>query len=101
RFNPETFEFQVTGGRSQFGLTFDAYGRRFGCSNRHPIMHAVIEPWYLARNKNLLFNETVQNVSKVEAEAVVYPVSRAVTSADFIPKLIGRSHAGTFTAASG
>ncbi len=101
RFNPETFEFQVTGGKSQFGLTFDAYGRRFGCSNRHPIMHSVIEPWYLRRNANLLFNETVQNVSKVEAEATVYPVSHSVTSADFIPKLIGRSHAGTFTAASG
>ncbi len=101
RFNPETFEFQVTGGKSQFGLTFDAYGRRFGCSNRHPIMHSVMEPWFLGRNSNLLFNETVQNVSKVEAEATVYPVSRAVTSADFIPKLIGRSHAGTFTAASG
>ena len=101
RFNPETFEFQVTGGKSQFGLTFDAYGRRFGCSNRHPIMHSVMEPWYLRRNANLLFNETVQNVSKVEAEASVYPVSRSVTSADFIPKLIGRSHAGTFTAASG
>ena len=101
RFNPETFEFQVTGGKSQFGLTFDAYGRRFGCSNRHPIMHSVMEHWFLRRNANLLFNETVQNVSKVEAEATVYPVSRSVTSADFIPKLIGRSHAGTFTAASG
>ena len=101
RFNPETFEFEVTGGKSQFGLTFDAYGRRFGCSNRHPIMHSVMEPWFLSRNSNLLFNETVQNVSKVEAEATVYPVSRSVTSADFIPKLIGRSHAGTFTAASG
>ncbi|HEY1061181.1 MAG TPA: PVC-type heme-binding CxxCH protein, partial [Daejeonella sp.] len=101
RFNPETFEFEVTGGKSQFGLTFDAYGRRFGCSNRHPIMHSVMEPWFLRRNANLLFNETVQNVSKVEAEATVYPVSRSVTSADFIPKLIGRSHAGTFTAASG
>ncbi|MFA6945409.1 MAG: PVC-type heme-binding CxxCH protein [Pedobacter sp.] len=101
RFNPETFEFQVTGGKSQFGLTFDAYGRRFGCSNRHPIMHSVMEPWFLRRNANLLFNETVQNVSKVEAEATVYPVSHSVTSADFIPKLIGRSHAGTFTAASG
>ncbi|MEJ7692734.1 PVC-type heme-binding CxxCH protein [Daejeonella sp.] len=101
RFNPETLEFQVTGGKSQFGLTFDAYGRRFGCSNRHPIMHSVIEPWYLRRNANLLFNQTVQNVSKVEAEAVVYPVSKGVTTADFIPKLIGRSHAGTFTAASG
>ena len=94
RFNPETFEFQVTGGKSQFGLTFDTYGRRFGCSNRHPIMHSVIEPWYLRRNANLLFNETVQNVSKVEAEATVYPVSKSAITADFIPKLIGRSHAG-------
>lgn len=101
RFNPETLEFQVTGGKSQFGLTFDTYGRRFGSSNRHPVMNMVIEPWHLKRNSNLLFNESVQNVSKVEAEAVVYPISRSVTSADFIPKLIGRSHAGTFTAASG
>ncbi|MCE6992468.1 PVC-type heme-binding CxxCH protein [Dyadobacter sp. CY323] len=101
RFNPETFEFQITGGHSQFGLTFDAYGRRFGSSNRHPVMHTVIEPWYLKRNPNLLFNETIQNVSKVEAEAAVFPISKSVTSADFIPKLIGRSHAGTFTAASG
>ncbi|WP_276359474.1 PVC-type heme-binding CxxCH protein [Daejeonella sp. H1SJ63] len=101
RFNPETMEFQVTGGKSQFGLTFDPYGRRFGTSNRHPVMHAVMEPWYLKRNSSLLFNESVQNVSKTEAEAVVYPISNAVTSADFIPKLIGRSHAGTFTAASG
>lgn len=101
RFNPETLEFQATGGKSQFGLTFDSYGHRFGCSNRHPIMHTVMEPWYLRRNSNLLFNESVQNVSKVEADAIVYPISRSVTSADFIPKLIGRSHAGTFTAASG
>ncbi|MGB4400428.1 MAG: PVC-type heme-binding CxxCH protein [Daejeonella sp.] len=101
RFNPETLEFQVTGGKSQFGLTFDSYGRRFGSSNRHPVMNMVIEPWHLKRNSNLLFNASVQNVSKVEAEAIVYPISRSVTSADFIPKLIGRSHAGTFTAASG
>ena len=101
RFNPETLEFQVTGGKSQFGLAFDSYGRRFGTSNRHPVMNIVIEPWHLKRNAHLLFNKSVQNVSKVEAEAVVYPTSRSVTTADFIPKLIGRSHAGTFTAASG
>lgn len=101
RFDPETFEFQVTGGKSQFGLTVDPYGRRFGTSNRHPVMQIVMEPWYLRRNPDLLFNETVENVSPVEAEAVVYPISKAVTTADYIPKLIGRSHAGTFTAASG
>ena len=101
RFDPESLEFQATGGKSQFGLTFDAYGRRFGCSNRHPMQHIVIEPWHLQRNKNLLFTETVQNVSKVDAEARVFPISNASTSADFIPTLIGRSHTGTFTSASG
>jgi putative membrane-bound dehydrogenase-like protein len=101
RFNPETFEFETTGGRSQFGLTFDAFGRRFGCSNRHPVQQIVLEPWQLRRNPHLLFTETTENVSKVEAEAVVFPISGAITSADFIPKLIGLSHTGTFTSASG
>lgn len=101
RFNPNTFEFETTGGRSQFGLTFDAYGRRFGCSNRHPVQQIVLEPWHLRRNPQLLFTETIENVSKVEAEAAVFPISGAITSADFIPKLIGLSHTGTFTAASG
>ena len=101
RFNPETLEFQVTGGASQFGLVFDPYGRRFGCSNRHPIQHIVLEPWYLQRNPHLLFTDTYENVSKVEADAKVYPISGAITTADFIPKLIGRSHTGTFTAACG
>ncbi|MEX2568895.1 MAG: PVC-type heme-binding CxxCH protein [Cyclobacteriaceae bacterium] len=101
RFHPETLEFQITGGRSQFGLTFDPYGRRFGSSNRHPLQHIVIEPWYLKRNPHLLFNQTVHNVAKAEADAVVYPISNAVTSADFIPKLIGLSHKGTFTSACG
>ncbi|MEX2512156.1 MAG: PVC-type heme-binding CxxCH protein [Cyclobacteriaceae bacterium] len=101
RFHPETLEFQTTGGRSQFGLTFDAYGRRFGSSNRHPLQHIVIEPWYLKRNPHLLFNQTIQNVAKAEADGIVYPISNAVTSADFIPKLIGLSHKGTFTSACG
>ena len=100
RFNPETFEFETTGGRSQFGLTFDAYGRRFGCSNRHPVQQIVLEPWHLRRNPHLLFTETTENVSKVEAEATVFPISGAITSAEFIPKLIGLSHTGTFTSAS-
>ncbi|MEP7258314.1 MAG: PVC-type heme-binding CxxCH protein [Flavitalea sp.] len=101
RFNPETMEFQATGGVSQFGLAFDDFGRRFGCSNRHPLQHIVLEPWSLQRNKNLLFTETYQNVSASESNAKVFPVSGAITSADFIPTLIGRSHTGTFTSACG
>ncbi len=101
RFDPETLEFESLGGRGQFGLSFDAYGRRFISSNRHPVMQVVLEPSWLRRNPQLAFAESVQNVSKAEAEAVVWPVSRARVTADFIPSLMSKPHTGTFTSASG
>lgn len=101
RFDPETLEFETLGGRGQFGLSFDAYGRRFISSNRHPVMQVVLEPSWLRRNPHLAFAESVQNVSKVEAEAVVWPVSRARVTADFIPSLMSKPHTGTYTSASG
>ncbi|WP_236972896.1 PVC-type heme-binding CxxCH protein [Membranihabitans marinus] len=100
RFNPKTFEFEIVGGRSQFGITFDLYGHRFGCSNRHPVMQTVIEPQYLNRNPYLSYNQMVENVSKVAAEAVVFPLVDVATTSDFMPNLMGRSHQGTFTSAS-
>lgn len=100
RFHPETFEFETVGGKSQFGLTIDAFGNRFGCSNRHPVLQVVIEPRFLNRNPYLSFSQTVKNASKVEAEAVVFPISNVPTTSDFMPNLMGRSHQGTFTSAS-
>ncbi len=101
RFDPETFVFENTGGRGQYGLAFDAYGRRYITSNRHPVLQVMLEPWHLARNPNLAFSETTQEVSKVEAEAKVFPISRSTVAADFIPALMGKPHTGTFTSASG
>ena len=101
RFNPFTLAFELTGGRSQYGLTFDDYGRRFTCSNRHPVWHVVLEPRYLKRNPYLAFSETVHEVSAVGAQAAVWPTSRDITTASFIPSLLSTPHAGTFTAASG
>lgn len=101
RFDPDTFLFENTGGRAQFGLAFDAYGRRFITTNRHPVLQVMLEPWHLARNPHLAFGETTQEVSKVEAEAKVFPISGATIAADFIPKLMGTPHTGTFTSASG
>jgi putative membrane-bound dehydrogenase-like protein len=101
RFDPETLVFENTGGRAQFGLTFDAYGRRFICSNRHPVLEVMLEPWQLARNPHLAFSEMTQEVSKVEAEAKVFPISRVSITADFMPALMGKPHAGTFTSACG
>ena len=101
RFNPATLDFELTGGRSQYGLTFDDYGRRFTCSNRHPVWHIVLEPRYLKRNPHLAFSETVHEVSSSGPRARVWPISRDITTASFIPGLMGTPHAGTFTAASG
>lgn len=100
RMNPKTYEFETVGGKSQFGMTFDGYGHRFGVSNRHPVMQVVIEPRYLNRNPYLPYSETVKYVSTVAEEAVVFPLVDVVTTSDFIPNLMGQSHQGTFTAAS-
>ena len=101
RFNPLTLAFETTGGQGQYGLTFDDYGHRFTCSNRRPVMHAVLEPRYLKRNPHLAFSDTVQEVSAAGAQAPVFPISGDTTTASFMPSLIGAPHAGTFTAASG
>ncbi len=101
RFNPFTLAFELTGGQGQYGLTFDDHGRRFICSNRHPVWHVVLEPRYLKRNPHLAFSGTVQEVSTVGAQAVVWPISADMTTASFHPSLMGTPHAGTFTAASG
>ena len=101
RFDPDSYLFENVSGRAQFGLTFDAFGRKLYCSNRHPVMQVMLEPWHLSRNPHLAFTDFAQEVSKVEAEAKVWPISRATISADFIPRLMGTPHTGTFTAASG
>lgn len=101
RFDPDTLVYEKTGGRGQFGLAFDAFGRRFVTDNRRPILHVVLEPWHLQRNPDFAFGETMQEVSKVQAEAKVMPISGASITADFIPKLMAAPHTGTFTSACG
>ncbi|MBI5766436.1 MAG: c-type cytochrome [Verrucomicrobia bacterium] len=101
RFDPDTLAYEVTGGRGQFGLAFDAFGRRFVSSNRHPVLQIVLEPWQLKRNPHLAFALQTQEVSKVEAEAKVWPISGAAVTADFIPNLMNAPHTGTFTSACG
>lgn len=101
RYNPRTGAFELVGGQGQYGLTFDDYGRRFICANRHPVWHVVLEPSQLKRNRSLSFSDTVQEVSTVGAEARVWPLSRDLTTASFIPSLMSAPHQGTFTSASG
>ena len=61
RFRPDGDAWEAADGGSQFGLTFDDFGRRFICYNRVQVQHVVISSKRSRRNPHLAFSETVQN----------------------------------------
>ena len=102
RFHPDTLEVENADGRSQYGMSFDGFGRRFICMNRLPVQHVVLSSKWLARNPHLAFSDTVQDCSerlvrtglKGGGDGVrLFPISANLTTAD--------SHAGSFSAACG
>jgi len=102
RFNPETLEVENVDGKSQFGQSFDDFGRRFICMNRLPVQQVVLTSKWLARNPNLAFSDTVQDCSERSVRTAMngggdgvrlFPISSNITTAD--------SHAGSFSAACG
>ncbi len=64
RFHPDTLVVENVDGQSQFGLSFDDFGRRFICMNRLPVQHVVLSSKWLARNPRLAFSETVQDCNE-------------------------------------
>jgi len=102
RFHPDTLVVENVDGRSQYGQSFDEYGRRFICMNRLPVQHVVISSRWLRRNPQLAFSDTVQDCNERSVKSGLrggndgvrlFPISSNITTAD--------SHAGSFSAACG
>ncbi len=93
RFDPRTGEAEAVAGGGQFGLTFDAAGDRFICSNRNPCDHVVLEYADLARQPHLAIGKPVQVVVPAGNDSRVFPLVDAWTTST--------RHAGQFTAACG
>lgn len=93
RFDPLGTSYEAVSGFGQFGLTFDAYGRRFECSNRNPLRHVVIEDRYIRANPAVSIPDTGWDVAAHGENSKLYPRSRAWTTSTL--------HAGQFTAACG
>jgi putative membrane-bound dehydrogenase-like protein len=100
RFKPDTGECEHIDGKSQFGQSFDDFGRRFGVFNRVQVQHFVLPSRYVERNPHLASPGVMQNCPELFGNpflrggggaARIYPVSANITTAD--------SHAGTFSAA--
>jgi putative membrane-bound dehydrogenase-like protein len=79
RFRPDAYEAEPIGGESQYGHSFDAYGRYFGNDNSHHLWHAVIGARYLRRNPDLLVNGVMQDVPDHGAAAQVFPITKRPT----------------------
>jgi len=52
-FNPNTYDFELTSGASQHGMSFDDWGHKFVSSNSNHIQQVMYEDRYIARNPYL------------------------------------------------
>jgi putative membrane-bound dehydrogenase-like protein len=91
RFEPRENALARTTGKGQFGGSMDDWGRRFFCSNRNPIMFAVMSVEAMERNPFAAITQGHEDIQ--EPGASVWPVRISHTTAS--------AHLGTHTAASG
>ena len=86
RFDPvNTDKYEAITGPGQFGNTFDAWGNRFVCDNRHHLRHIVMENRYIKRNPYLAAPSLVEDISvlgdgPLYSGGKVYPLSKNWTT---------------------
>jgi putative membrane-bound dehydrogenase-like protein len=99
RFNPTNpSQYESTTGPGQYGNTFDEWGNRFVCDNRHHLRHVVMENRYLKRNPALAAPALLDDISVLDdgplsSGGKIYPLSKNWTTSSL--------HEGRFTAACG
>jgi putative membrane-bound dehydrogenase-like protein len=76
RFRPEGQLLETTSSNTQFGHTFDEWGRHFLVENWNHSLQEVIAATYLQRNPELLLSEATQSLSDHNDAAEVFPVTK-------------------------
>ncbi len=76
RFRPDQHKLEITSSKTQFGHTFDAWGRYLLVSNANHIFQEVIAEPYLQRNPDLLVTNATQSLSDHENAAEVFPITK-------------------------
>ena len=65
-WNPHTGEIDPTSGKGQYGGAFDDYGRHFFCSNRNPLMFAVMPYEAMLRNPLASITQVLEDIAAWE-----------------------------------
>ncbi len=76
RFQPDRLQLENLSSNTQFGHTFDQWGRRFLVGNANHAIHEVMAAQYLHRNPNLLIPNATASISDHGNAADVYPVTK-------------------------
>lgn len=92
-FDPDGGDWGVVSGKSQFGLTIDDFGRRIGCSNRNPAMHALMDLEISRRDSLISSRDLVHDIALAGEQSAVYSRATAWTTSNL--------HSGQFSAACG
>ena len=80
RFTRDLKRFEPVTGRTQYGLTMDDFGNRFGASNSHHLMHYVLPERYIRRNPFYSPPRPVLDIPEHGAMAEIRQISRQLVS---------------------
>lgn len=76
RIRPDRVGIENLSSSTQFGHTFDLYGRHLLVSNANHIFHEVIAAPYLVRNPDLLVSNATNSISDHGSAAEVFPITK-------------------------
>lgn len=88
-----TGQIESIAGPTQFGLSFDRFGRRYGCSNRNPCFEIISERAEISLSPLSGLASSLHDVSPSNSLSSVRPLFDSWTTSNL--------HAGQFTAACG
>jgi putative membrane-bound dehydrogenase-like protein len=74
-FDPRTFESGFETGGAQYGMSFDNYGRKFGCSNSDHLQFWVYDDRYASRNPFFALPPVRQSIAADGGAAEVFRIS--------------------------
>ncbi len=74
-FDPVTLEFGLEAGGAQYGMSFDDYGRKFGCSNSDHLQHWVYDDRFTRRNPHYTMPAARQSIAVDGGAAEVFRLS--------------------------
>jgi putative membrane-bound dehydrogenase-like protein len=94
RFRPDINQLEALSGNSQFGQSFDDWGRHFTVSNSNHVQQETIAARYLKRNPDLPVRSAIEDISDHDAAAKVYSIVEH-------PRFEMLSGVGQFTSACG